>query len=75
MATAEKFVQPIPIFFFLIMLFNYSSSSSFFLPPKVYPTHFSATTERKSMKLHWNVNFFNAPKAVTHYGGYSYKVS
>jgi hypothetical protein len=27
------------------------------------------------MKLHWNVNFFNAPKAVTHYGGYSYKVS
>jgi uncharacterized membrane protein len=28
---------------------------SFFLPPKVYPTHFSATTERKSMKLHMNV--------------------
>jgi hypothetical protein len=35
--------------FFLIMLFNYSSS--FFLPPKVYPIHFSATTKRKSMKL------------------------
>jgi hypothetical protein len=25
---------------------------SFFLPPKVYPTHFSENTERKSMKLH-----------------------
>ena len=24
----------------------------FFLPPKVYPTHFSATNERKSMKIH-----------------------
>jgi hypothetical protein len=33
----------------------YSSSSSFFLPPKVYPTHFSATTEWKSMKLIRNV--------------------
>ena len=30
----------------------YSFFLSFFLPPKVYPTHFSATTERKSMKLH-----------------------
>ena len=28
---------------------------SFFLPSKVCPTHFSATTERKSMKLHRNV--------------------
>jgi hypothetical protein len=32
---------------------------SFFLPPKVYPTHFSATTERKSMKLHRNVKHYN----------------
>ena len=31
---------------------------SFFLPPKVYPTHFSATTERKSMKLHRNVKHY-----------------
>jgi hypothetical protein len=28
---------------------------SFFLPPKVYPTYFSATTEWKSMKFHRNV--------------------
>jgi hypothetical protein len=31
---------------------------SFFLLPKVYPTHFSATTERKSMKLHRNVDSY-----------------
>jgi hypothetical protein len=31
---------------------------SFFLPPKVYPTHFSATSERKSMKLHRNVKHY-----------------
>jgi hypothetical protein len=38
--------------------YYYYSSSSFFLPPKVYPTHFSATTERKSMKLHRNVKHY-----------------
>ena len=38
--------------------FYYSSSSSFFLSPKVYPTHFSATTERKSMKLRRNVKHY-----------------
>jgi hypothetical protein len=33
--------------------------SSFFLPsPKVYLTHFSATTERESMKLHRNVKHY-----------------
>jgi hypothetical protein len=29
-----------------------------FLPSKVCPTHFSATTERKSMKLHRNVKHY-----------------
>jgi hypothetical protein len=38
--------------------YSYYSSSSFFLPPKVYPTHFSATTERKSMKLHRNIKHY-----------------
>ena len=37
---------------------SYYYSSSFFLPPKVCPTHFSATTERKSMKLHRNVKHY-----------------
>jgi hypothetical protein len=40
-------------FLFIILLFL-----SFFFPPKVYPTHFSATTERKSMKLHRNVKHY-----------------
>ena len=31
---------------------------SFFLPPKVYPTHFSVFTERKSMKFHRNVKHY-----------------
>ena len=38
--------------------YYYSSSSSFFLPPKVYPTHVSATTVRKSMKLHRHVKHY-----------------
>jgi hypothetical protein len=37
----------------------YYSSSSFFLPPKVCPTHFSATTERKLMKFHRNVKHYD----------------
>ena len=40
-------------FFLLLLLY-----SSFFLPPKVYSTHFSATTERKSMELHRNVKHY-----------------
>jgi hypothetical protein len=40
-------------FFFFLSFFIY-----FFLPPKVYPTHFSATTERKSMKLNSNVKHY-----------------
>ena len=36
----------------------YYSSSSFFLLPKVYPTHFSAITEWKSMKHHRNVKHY-----------------
>ena len=37
---------------------SYYSSSSFFLPSKVCPIHFLATTERKSMKLHRNVKHY-----------------
>jgi hypothetical protein len=37
----------------------YYSSSSFILPPKVCPTHFSATTERKLMKFHRNVKHYD----------------
>ena len=48
--------------FFLLLLFFFffflSFFLSFFLPPKVYPTHFSATTERKSMKLHRNIKHY-----------------
>ena len=47
-----KFVWHIVFAPFLLLLL------SFFLPPKVYPTHFSATTERKSMKLHRNVKHY-----------------
>jgi hypothetical protein len=55
MATAAKFVQLIPIFLvYLVPLDVDVVPISFFLPPKVYPTHFSATTEQKSMKLHRN---------------------
>ena len=36
----------------------YYSSSSFFLPSKVCAIHFSATTERKSMKLYRNVKHY-----------------
>jgi hypothetical protein len=42
-----------PFLLIIILLFL-----SFFFPPKVYPTHFSATTERKSMKLHRNVKHY-----------------
>jgi hypothetical protein len=42
----------------IISCYSYYSSSSFFLLPKVCPTHFSATTERKSMKLHRNVKHY-----------------
>jgi hypothetical protein len=41
--------------FLLLLLFFLSF---FFLLPKVYPIHFSATTERKSMKLHRNVKHY-----------------
>jgi hypothetical protein len=37
--------------FLLLLLLLFLLFFFFFLPPKVYPTHFSATTERKSMKL------------------------
>ena len=43
-------------FFLLLLLFLLFFF--FFLPPKVYPTHFSATTERKSMKLHRDVKHY-----------------
>ena len=41
--------------FQLLFLFFFLS---FFLPPKFCPTHFSATIERKSMKLHRNVKHY-----------------
>ena len=40
---------------FLIIIIILLLLLSFFLPLKVCPTHFSATTEWKSMKLHRNV--------------------
>jgi hypothetical protein len=55
-ATAAKFVQPIQIVLaYLVPLDVIILLLSFFLPPKVYLTYFSATTEWKSMKLHRNV--------------------
>ena len=46
------------IVFALFLLIIIILPLSFFLPPKVYPTHFSATTEWKSMKLHRNVKHY-----------------
>jgi hypothetical protein len=40
---------------FLLLFFFFLSFS---LPPKVYLTHFSPTTERKSMKFHRNVKHY-----------------
>jgi hypothetical protein len=53
-----KFGRHIVFVPFLIILLLLSFFLYFFLPPNVYPTHFSATTERKSMKLNSNVKHY-----------------
>jgi uncharacterized ion transporter superfamily protein YfcC len=45
-------------FLIIIILIIIILLLSFFLPPKVYPTHFSATIEQKSIKLHRNVKHY-----------------
>ena len=53
-----KFGRHIVFAPFLIIILLLSFFLSFFLPPKVYPTHFSVFTEWKSMKLHRNVKHY-----------------
>ena len=58
--TQTKFGRHIVFapFLLLIIIIIILLLLSFFLPPKVYLTHFSATTEQNSMKLHRNVKHY-----------------
>jgi hypothetical protein len=55
------------LFLLIIIILLLSFFLSFFLLPKVYPTHFSTTTEWKSMKLHRNLNLSTMSRCADYF--------
>jgi hypothetical protein len=75
MATATKFVLQILIFLAYLVPLNVDVPEN--ITAKLFEdwSEFNIFCTLVTMATATILNFFNPPKAATHYGGYSYKVS
>jgi hypothetical protein len=75
MATAAKFVLPIPIFLAYLVPLDVDVTGNITAKICEVWSDFNIFCTLVTMATATILNFFNSPKAATHYGGYSYKVS
>ena len=75
MATAAKFVLPIPIFLVYLVPLDVDVTGNITAKICEVWSEFNIFCTLVTMATATILNFFNSPKAATHYGGYSYKVS
>ena len=74
MATAAKFVQPIPIFLAYLVPLDVDVTGNITAKICEVWSEFNIFCTFVTMATAAILNFLNSPKAATHYGGYSYKV-
>jgi hypothetical protein len=75
MATAAKFVLPIPIFLAYLIPLDVDVTGNITAKLCEVWSEFNIFCTLVNMATATILNFFNPSKAATHYGGYSYKVS
>jgi hypothetical protein len=75
MATAAKFVLLIPIFLAYLVPLDVDVTGNITAKLCEVWSEFNIFCTSVIMAMATILNFFNPPKAATHYGGYSYKVS
>jgi hypothetical protein len=75
MATAAKFVLPIPIFLAYLVTLDMDVTGNNTAKLCEVWSEFNIFCTLVTMAKAAILNFFNPPKAATHYDGYSYKVS
>ena len=75
MATAAKFVLPIPIFLAYLVPLDVDVTGNITAKLCEVWREFNIFCILVTMAMATILNFFNPPKAATHYSGYSYKVS
>ena len=75
MATAAKFVLPIPICLAYLVPLDVDVTGNITTKICEVWSEFNIFCTLVTMATAPILNFFNPPKAVTHYSGYSYKVS
>jgi hypothetical protein len=75
MATAAKFVLPIPIFLAYLVPLDVNVTGNITAKICEVWSEFNIFCTFVTMATAAILNFLNSPKAATHYGGYSYKVS
>jgi hypothetical protein len=75
MATAAKFVLPIPIVLAYLVPLDVDVTGNITVKLFEFWSEFNIFCTLVTMATAAILNFFNPPKAATHYSGYSYKVS
>ena len=75
MATTTKCVLPIPIFWGYLVPLDVDVTGHITAKICEIWSEFNIICTLVTMATASILNFFQPPKAVTHYGGYSYKVS
>jgi hypothetical protein len=75
MATAAKFVQPIAICLAYLIQLDGDVTGNITAKLCEVWREFNIFCILVTMAMATILNFFNPPKAATHYSGYSYKVS
>ena len=75
MATAAKFVLPIPIFLAYLVPLDVDVTGNITAKICEIWSEFNIFCTLVTMETAAILNLFQPPKAATHYGGYSYKVS
>jgi hypothetical protein len=75
MATAAKFVLPIPIFLAYLVPLDVDVTGNITAKLCEAWSEFNILCTLVTMAMAAILNFFQPPKAATQYGGYSYKVS
>ena len=75
MATAAKFVLPIPIFLAYLVPLDVDVTGNITAKICEVWSEFNIFCTLVTMAMAVILNFFNPPKAATHCGGYSYQVS
>jgi hypothetical protein len=75
MATVAKFVLPIPIFLAYLISLDVDVTGNITAKLCEVWSEFNIFCTLLTMATTAILKFFQPPKAATHYGGYSYKVS